>query len=219
MTSLRTLTTAAALALATTAASAGAISATTGNIMWFLGGSNVQGQQNLNQGFTVDNTTTFTRTLSGLGNGGAGGATFKATIMGELDNSSEHLAAISIDGYSLGALFNGNASDDLFDNVGWNDLATDLSFQTWGDYYAFYDRNEITATVFLSEAVIAPLLADGNLSVSFRFDQDSNNYYNNTSFIRFEVLTNTATVPEPTTLLLAGGALLAAGIARRRKQV
>ena len=217
MSLLRTALSASALLVAA-AAHAGPVAATTGNLLWYVGGSNAQGQQHLNQGYTVDHNATFTRTLSGLAHGGVGGATLKLTFMGELDNSNEHLDSIRIDGYSLGALFNGNPNDDLFDNAAWGDMAYTLSSQTWGNSSAFYSTNAITATAYLSESLIKPLLVDGMLNISFSFAPDSNNYYGNTSFIRFDLETQAATVPEPAMPALLAGAMLAAGLVRRRSK-
>ncbi len=132
----------------------------------------------------------------------SGDATFTFTVNGDLDFVSEYVD-ILIDGFSLGRVFDNNSANDAFD------FANDLGNQS---------QSNLTGSATISNAIMAGLIADGNLDLSFQFSQDVNFAGTvNTLFGDISYLPATP-VPLPASLplLLAGfGALGYFG--RRRK--
>ena len=84
------------------------------------------------------------------------------TISDDLDLSSEN-ATISIEGISLGIVFNNNATDDRFDRFD-TDSELDNGFQN--------TLRTITAT--LTEAELDQVLADGVVEVNFTLTSSVN---------------------------------------------
>lgn len=201
---------------ASCAASAAVVTATTGNMMLFTGGVNAQGFANLGQPSTVDLNTVFTRSLTGLGTSVVGNAKVTLTVMGEFDNTPEHIDQFAFEGVSFGPVFNLNAADDIWDNATWGDSAYTHS----GNNYNFNTTTAISVSALLSQATMQSLLQDGAINMSFSFANDVNNYWNGTSFIAVTVEFEAAQVPEPSSIALLGLGLGLAGMTtlRKRKQ-
>ena len=187
-------------------ANAGLITATTGDILWYSGGNNSEGFANLNQGFTIDSSIIFSRLLKGLDSNIIGNAVFSITAMGELDNSPEHIDIFTLDGINLGPLFNRVSADDRFNNTSTNDS------------YAPY-RTPVTLSASLTSAELLPLLLDNTLDIRFSFSSDVNNYWSNTSFVRFDLEYEAREVPEPLTLAIYALALMGVASRKFKKQV
>lgn len=198
------------------AASAAPVSVSTGNMMLFSGGVNAKGFANLAQPYTVNASTIFARTFSGLNKKVLGTGKVTLTVLGEFDNSPEHIDLFKLENISFGPVFNGNAGDDIWDNASWNDRAYVRS----GNNSNYMNSKPITVSAVLNKADMKKLLADGTIGMTFSFASDINNYYNSTSFINVAVEYDVADVPEPGSAALLALGLGLAGLAgmRKRKQ-
>lgn len=128
-------------------------------------------------------------------------ATFTLSLSGDFDSNYENVA-ISIEGYSLGT---------VFDNITNND-----SFDFSGDDYIGSHNNYITMTgiATIAQADWANIIADGFVSVAFDFSSTVNccstPYATTSGTISYDV-------PEPSTLAIFAVALLGFGARRLNK--
>lgn len=96
---------------------------------------------------------TLTIDFLGVPTNAAGDATITLDVLGDFNGTSEFLD-VSVDGVSLGRLFNGVDGDDAFDFVGDNPGSTILS-------------TSVTTSATISLALFLGLIADGALSFTF----------------------------------------------------
>lgn len=89
-----------------------------------------------------------------------GSATLQLTFYGDLDAASESIA-ISIDGQPIGTVFNGNPTDDPFNTTG------DVGNQC---------GSLLSLSGVIDEATLAPLIADGSLTLTFTSTVQVNNF-------------------------------------------
>jgi len=128
-------------------------------------------------------------------------ATFTLNIAGDFDAGYENVA-ISVEGYSLGVVFDRNTNNDLFDFS--------------GDDYVGDHGNFITMTgvATIAQADWANIIADGFVSIEFNLSGDVNCCSNPHAFTSGNISYD---VPEPATLAIFALALIGFG-ARRLKQ-
>ncbi|EBA15814.1 hypothetical protein RSK20926_14324 [Roseobacter sp. SK209-2-6] len=132
-----------------------------------------------------------------------GDATFTFSTRGDLDHVSEYVD-VSIDGFSLGRVFDNNSSNDDFDFAG--DSGTQSS-------------STHTGSATISNAVFASLISDGFLNLLFDYSAGVNccgTVQLLSGSITFT--SGVAPVPLPATAGMLGLGLFGLGAMRRRKQ-
>lgn len=92
-----------------------------------------------------------------------GDAVLSFSVVGDLNALSENVS-VTLDGLSLGTVFNGNSTDDAFD------VAGDIGVQA-GTTGAM----NVASTV-ISEAVMAGIIGDGLVSLSFDFSPNVDDF-------------------------------------------
>jgi len=159
----------------------------------------------------------FTIELTGLGTNAEANGFLDLTTFGDFSNAFEYID-ISIEGVSLGRLWDNDSSNDSF--VG-NNADNDRG-QEYGEGFSGEITNE-SAVAVLSESQLDTFLADGVLTISFDgFGAEVNNLVNEIDeFITATVTLNEPTassVPEPSSCLIVTfvGML---GMARRKRNV
>ncbi|MGF1444647.1 MAG: hypothetical protein ACFBRM_00420 [Pikeienuella sp.] len=180
------------------------MTATTGDLLIFAGGTNAEGLQNLDQSGRAS-TAPITRTLTGLTPGPVGDVTVTFTAAGDFNVGSSENVALAIDGVDLGVFLNSNPTDDLFDNA---------SFGDRGRANASNGQRSASASVDLGAA-----LADGTLDLVFTFGSGVDDL-EGTDFLRVDLeytASDTAVVPLPATAPLLLGALALGGFVLRRR--
>ncbi|MGF1502587.1 MAG: hypothetical protein ACFBSD_12295 [Paracoccaceae bacterium] len=190
-----------ALVLTGGVAQAAPVTATTGDLLIFEGGTNAEGLQNLDQTGTAS-TAPITRTLSGLTPGPVGDVTVTFTAAGDFDSDIENIA-LAIDGVDLGVFLNSDPDDDLFDNASFGDIG----------FFNAAETRSASASVDLSAA-----LADGMLDFVFTFGLAVN--VSDGDFLRVDVeysTHDTTRVPLPATAPLLLGAIALGGFVLRRR--
>ena len=128
----------------------------------------------------------------------ASGATVTIEAFGDFGASHEAFS-VSVESFSLGTLLNNDETDDLFDGI----------HLDAGDRYDEFGIGAVSGTAFVPLGALAPLIADGELSVLFtpfssRID-DLTYIYGTEEFISLQIsFDEPSQVPLP-----AGGPLLA----------
>lgn len=122
----------------------------------------------------------------------SGDATITLNLNGDFNSSSEYVD-ITIDGFSLGRIFDNNTANDAFDFAG------DIGNQS---------QSTLTGTATISQSIFAGLIADGFLNLFFDTSSGVNccgtvNHLSGT--IAFNEV---SAVPLPAALLMFGPALL-----------
>ena len=171
-----------------------------------------------NSGGFGDNSSppaSFTISLSGLGTDAAADGFLDLTTFGDFSNAFEYID-VSIEGVSLGRLWNNDTSDDWF--VG-NNADNDRG----GEYDRVVSGATInqSAVAQLTENQLDTFLADGVLIISFdRFGAEVNNLDNvPEEFITAKVTINEPTassVPEPSGWLVATVVGMIGSVRRKR---
>lgn len=134
-------------------------------------------------------------------------AIFTLNISGDFDSNNESVA-ISIEGYSLGVVFDRNTGNDLFN------FANDDYIGSHSNYI------NMTGVATIAQADWANIIADGFVSVSFDLSSGVNCCSNGPhAFTSGNIAydTNTVAVPEPSTLAILGLALIGFGARRFNK--
>lgn len=184
---------------------------------FFLLGSTAAQAVTLTFGPVSEAGNGITSTFSGLSVPTAtqGDATFSFSVRDDLNWSREHVD-ISIDGYSLGRVFDNNSSNDIFDVA--------------GDVGAQYQMTTASATI--DQGIFANLISDGVLEIVFEFSAqvtDLDWYYENlpgygarslSGSISFDEA-SLAPVPLPASVGMLGLGLMVLGggaLRNRRKQ-
>lgn len=138
-------------------------------------------------------------------------ATFTFSVRGDLDWRHEYVD-VSIDGYSLGRVFDNNPNNDAFD------FARDRGTQF---------RQLHTGTAVIEQSVFAGLVADGELDVLFDFSFFVNLFrVGSVSHLSGTITYDSAVdnsptpavVPLPASAALLAGGLFGLGALRRRKK-
>jgi hypothetical protein len=156
-----------------------------------------------------------------------GDAILELSFTGDYDFSSEN-ATITLDGLSLGTVFNENGADDRFDFDfnGTDDVPDDPN----GDgTYNDTDFNFLyTSSATISLAELLPLLADGQLILTidnsdgvsplgvYNFPASYSAPDSASSFVQGTLTIQTARVPAPASALLMALGLLSVGLVKRR---
>ncbi len=131
-----------------------------------------------------------------------GNATLSLTVRGDLNAGNEYLD-VSLDGFSLGRLFDGNPNNDLFD------LHPDVGNQS---------RSNLITTATILNTDFAPLISDGVLNLTFDFSP-SVNCCGPVQLLEGSITFDSgATVPLPAALPLLGLALGGLGFVGRRRR-
>lgn len=143
-----------------------------------------------------------------------GDATFMFSVRGDLDWSREFVD-VSVDGFSLGRVFDNNSGNDAFD------FARDRGNQ---------HRSTLTGTATIANSVFAGLISDGALEILFNFSSPVNygpGFFGSgpsVSSLSGEITYTAAIdnapapVPLPATFGLMGLGLLGLGAVRRKKK-
>lgn len=135
-------------------------------------------------------------------------AIFTLRIAGDFDNNdASESVTISIDGFSLGTIFDNNVGNDLFN------FASDDYVGSHSNYVF------MTSTATISQANWASIIADGLITITFDLSSGVNCCSDPHAFTSGSIsFTSTAPKPVSTTGSLALALLGLAGIAVRRKR-
>ncbi|MEW6995422.1 PEP-CTERM sorting domain-containing protein [Colwelliaceae bacterium MEBiC 14330] len=128
-------------------------------------------------------------------------ATFTLDIAGDLDSSYENVA-ITVDGYSLGVVFDNNPNNDIFDFS--------------GDNYVGNHSNYITMTgvATIAQTDWANIIADGLVTIAFDLSSAVNCCSDPHAFTSGNISYD---VPEPSTLAIFALGLIGFGARRLKK--
>ena len=124
--------------------------------------------------------STFVRTITGVPTATASSATFNLGIFGDFDSSSIENVAISIEGYSLGTVLDGNTGNDGFGFAN-GDI---------GDQYF----STLSGSTTISQAVWANIIADGQIVITYTLSSDVDDLQGG-EFLNAEFIYNAVTAP------------------------
>lgn len=132
-----------------------------------------------------------------------GDATFNFTVNGDL-NSSNEFVDVSIDGVSLGRVFDNNTTNDPFN------FASDIGNQS---------QSDLSGSATISNAIFAPLIADGILNLTFNFSGPVDFAGTVNKLEGSITFTEVSSVPLPASALFLLSGIFGLGVLRRRRRM
>jgi len=130
-------------------------------------------------------------------------AIFTLNISGDLDNNdSSESVLITVDGFSLGRIFDNNTVNDLFD------FSND-------DYIGHHNnRVNMTGVAVIAQTDWATIIADGTVNITFNFSSGVDCCTSPYALTSGNITFDSVSVPEPSTLAIFALGMI--GLASRR---